>query len=140
MSKIKSCPSCRGESLLHQTESLGVKYQIKCEGCWIQTRWLSDKNEAIATWNKRPDNLGTLRKDQDLYLEFGDGNILVLTTEDNKIILSKKHGQGEIGKEGPIEQGDEYYPSDNDVVMKFKNIESLLVLKEAIESIENDWR
>lgn len=77
---------------------------------------------------------------QDLYLEFGDGNILVLTSEDNKIILSRKNGQGEIGKKGPIKQGDDYVPSGNDVVMKFKNIESLLVLKAAIEDIEEEFK
>ncbi len=77
-----------------------------------------------------------MHREQDLYLEFGDGNILVLTSDDNKIILSRKNGQGEIGKKGPIKEGHEYIPSDNDVVMKFKNIESLLVLKTAIESLE----
>lgn len=75
-------------------------------------------------------------KESDLYLEFGDGNILVLTAEDNKLILSKQNGKGVIGKKGSISDGDTYTPSGSDVVMKFKNIESLLILKDAIRDIE----
>jgi len=57
-------------------------------------------------------------RNSDLYVEFGDGKISVMTTEDNKLILSKQLGVGEIGKKN------------------IKNIESLMVVKDAIEDIE----
>jgi hypothetical protein len=71
-------------------------------------------------------------RERDLYLEFGKGNILVLTTEDNKVILSRRNGTGVIGDKGPIEDGDDYTPGANDVVMKFTGSKSASVLAEAI--------
>ncbi len=72
----------------------------------------------------------------DLYAEFGDGKILVLVTDDAKLIFAKQHGTGTIGGKGPLKEGDVYRPSKNDIVFKFKNLESLLVVKEGIEDIE----
>ena len=76
-------------------------------------------------------------RDSDLYVECGDGNISVMTTEDNKLILSKQLGMGKIGAKNPlVNEHAIYYPSANDIVIKFKNIESLLVVKDAITDIE----
>lgn len=74
--------------------------------------------------------------EKDLYFEFGNGNILILTTESKKIIFSKQNGQGEIGEMGPFGTGDEYSPTLDDAVLKFNNLESLLVLKKAVCDIE----
>jgi hypothetical protein len=76
-------------------------------------------------------------REENLYLQFGEGKILILTTLDNKMILSKRNGQGVIGKKGPISEGDNYTPSGSDVVMKFSNIESLRVFKDGINDIES---
>lgn len=77
----------------------------------------------------------------DLYVEFGDGNVAVLTTEDNKLILSKRLGTGKIGDKNPkVKEGDTFHPTANDIVLKFKNIESLRVVKDAIEDIEEQLK
>ena len=78
-------------------------------------------------------------RDSDLYVEFGDGKVSVATTKDNKIILSKQLGMGKIGQQNPIlNKGNMYTPSNNDIVLKFKNIESLQVVKNTIEDIEQN--
>jgi hypothetical protein len=80
-------------------------------------------------------------KNENLYLEFGDGKIACFTSVDNKLILSKRHGTGVIGQPAlSVRVGDVFFPSGNDVVMKFKNIESLLVVKKSIEEIEEHLR
>jgi hypothetical protein len=71
-------------------------------------------------------------RERDLYLEFGKGDILVLTTEDDKVILSRRNGTGVIGDKGLIEDGDYYTPQANDIVMKFTGSKSASVLAEAI--------
>lgn len=75
------------------------------------------------------------QREKDLLVKCGDGNVLVLTTQDHRLILSRQHGTGVIGEKGPIKDGETYTPSLDDVVLDFKNVESLRVVKDAIDDL-----
>ena len=92
---------------------------------------IRDRDKKIATLE--------IKRDSDLYAEFGDGKIWVGVLAGNKIVFSKRHGTGVIGTSDPsIKTGDYYAPKANDIVFKFKNIEALKVVKWAIEEVEKD--
>lgn len=81
-----------------------------------------------------------IKRKDGLSVEFGDGKILVFTTTDKTLIFSKRYGTGKVGEIGPLNKGDLIFPSEDDIVMKFKNIESLKVVKDAIEDIEQVFK
>lgn len=77
-------------------------------------------------------------------LLFGDGKILVLPFVDSDgivgIALSTKMGQGEINeKKFDMSPGSLVVIDDCDVVLRFKNIESLKVLQWAIDSTMQEF-
>lgn len=74
---------------------------------------------------------------QPIILEFGEGKVLIapLTYADGSvgIAFSTRLGQGKINQDhATIKEGSEYDPEKYDVELKFKNQESLDVLKWAI--------
>ena len=77
------------------------------------------------------------QRDSDLYVEFGKGNVSVMTTVDNDIILSKRLGTGVVGEKNPeCVPGTSFVCQENDIRLKFKNLDSLKVVKKAVEDIE----
>lgn len=57
MTKLKRCPFCGEEVVLHGSEDIDGKstpyWYVKCECCGASVWGSNDKEKAIAAWNRR---------------------------------------------------------------------------------------
>jgi len=115
MSELKPCPFCGGEDIeiVHCEEGCcGAKPRLmecKC-GCslWVSAQ---NDNEAIATWNTRPNDAKAVIA-EDVFLQLAHSHSQMLQTLHNMFHQSTvKHAQ--------VEQGVAEYMQDNGLMEKY---------------------
>lgn len=53
--KLKSCPFCGGNAILHQPDIQGLNWVAECRRCRCTSPWCGEKSMAAEKWNTRSD-------------------------------------------------------------------------------------
>lgn len=66
MTELKSCPFCGGKAMCHPItmdimcrDLLHTYWRVRCTECGTQIREETDRDKAIATWNRRAEHTAT---------------------------------------------------------------------------------